>query len=420
MKKLLFALPAIMLALFISGCGKNPDAELKSKVPDSADAVMLVDGSLATQTTLFQEVKVGETLDLTFKGEVKTLFERLLAESKKDKDVKNLKVAEDSKSFTFTIPGEFTVDVLCKLYNDDLMLFAGGKTDPKFFQGGNNKLFKEIKMQGMILSAAGKFVPPTSGPEKEYFDSAVQMLPALQKLEAFSLNIPFAKEDQTIFFRMIFKDDQAAAEVLAAANMGLGMVAKEEPELVKAIVRKAEKNAFILSFNSKPLYDSFKAAQEKAQKRAKRISSVSNLKQIGLGCKMYSVDHSERFPDSLTLLVTGNYLIDFKVYVSPLDKVAKPATGKEIRPENTSYAYVGKGLTENTDPDIPLAFEKPSCIGEKGECAVLYVDGSVRTITVRGKTCKAIAEELVAKASGATAKDKAAIIANAAAVDQGK
>ncbi|MBO4648191.1 MAG: hypothetical protein J5806_08540 [Lentisphaeria bacterium] len=157
-----------------------------------------------------------------------------------------------------------------------------------------------------------------------------------------------------------------------------------------------------------------------AQLRAGKIASCSNLKQIGLACKMYSMDHNERFPANLTMLVTGGFLTDPKVYISPLDTKAKPFTGKLVRSGNTSYAYVGKGLTENSCADLPLAFEKPFLVGKDGVCNVLFVDGSARAVTVRGRTCRAIAAELVAKASDASAKDKAAVIANAAAVDQGR
>ena len=68
-------------------------------------------------------------------------------------------------------------------------------------------------------------------------------------------------------------------------------------------------------------------ALNSAREKARRIACTSNLKQIGLAAKMYSGDYSEKFPtfnvddayyhngDSISLLVSSNYLTDFKVYV---------------------------------------------------------------------------------------------------------
>ena len=68
-------------------------------------------------------------------------------------------------------------------------------------------------------------------------------------------------------------------------------------------------------------------ALNSAREKARRIACTSNLKQIGLAAKMYSGDYSEKFPthnnttayyhngQSLSKLVSTNYLTDFKVYI---------------------------------------------------------------------------------------------------------
>ena len=127
-------------------------------------------------------------------------------------------------------------------------------------------------------------------------------------------------------------------------------------------------------------------------------------------------------PASLSELIP--YTISVRAtFIAPLDKTAKPHTGKEILPENTSYAYVGSGvvLSSIAHPSrLPAAFEKPSVIGEDGVCAVLYFDGHVGNVKVRGRTCRAIAEELTSMAPDGDAGIKAKIVANAESVDQGR
>ena len=109
------------------------------------------------------------------------------------------------------------------------------------------------------------------------------------------------------------------------------------------------------------------------------------------------------------------------VFISPFDSRREASKDKVIRPANTSYAYVGKGLSEKADPGLPLAFEKPDVVGRNaGNCNVLHVGGHVLTLKVKGRTCKAIAEELTAKQAKPHAAEVAVILANAAALDREK
>ena len=121
MKKILFALPAILLAVFISGCNKTPDEELAEKIPASTNSLCFFDGNCFVQTQLYKEhqkeildglkearlpedlcrcrvLLFGSTKEEWFGGlvqsaggQVRKLYDTVVAESKKDKDFKGLK-----------------------------------------------------------------------------------------------------------------------------------------------------------------------------------------------------------------------------------------------------------------------------------------------------------------------------------------
>ena len=452
MKKLLLALPAMLLAVFISGCSKTPDEELSEKIPATANSLCLIDGNSVVQTKLYKdhqkdiikELKEaslpedifqcrilvfgstkeewGGALVQSQNGQVKKIFDHILAESRKDKDLQLKEVNEKGR---IQITGKANgTPVLGILYHENLMLIAAVKTDPAFFYAKPvNPLFNEITLTNTLVSAAVKVQLPQQGKAKEAVDGALQMVPSLQKLQSIALNVPFAPDKQPeMDFRMVFQDDAAANEMLATVNMGMGFLTQsKDPEalkIAKLINRKAEKNAVVISFPIDELANTVEKSVKQSQMKGRRINSASNLKQIGLGCKMYAVDNSDKFPNDLTDLVKGNYLVDAKVYVAPVDEGRKASKDKVIRQANTSYVYVGKGLTDNFRTDLPLAFEKPDVVAKHGgECNVVFVDGHVHSVKVKGKTCKAIAQELTRKLAKKQAKDVAVILANAAAAD---
>jgi hypothetical protein len=102
-------------------------------------------------------------------------------------------------------------------------------------------------------------------------------------------------------------------------------------------------------------------ATAKAKQKAQRISSVNNLKEIGIGFRMWAEDNGDVLPASLDLI--HNELVNS-------DKLlADPATGER-------YIYVGAGKRLD-NPAAIIAFSRPGPNGTD----VLFGDGSVQQMS---------------------------------------
>ena len=317
MKKMCFVLPLIAAVLFLAACGKTPDQELQSKVPAAANGLCLFDGNNAVQTKLYidnkdkflKEVKKASLPEDIFQcrvlffgstkeewggfliqsanKQVGKFFDYALADIKKDnkdvvKDLKEVKVGKE-RHVTATVEGR---KIIAILYHENLLLVGINKTDPAFFNADQpNAMFKDIQLKNMLLSSAVKVEIPQqlAGKGKESVDMAFQMLPALKKLEAIALNIPFSADDPVLDFRMIFKDEQAAGEMLAAANMGIGFLTqagKEYADFAQKLTRKTEKNVFSLSFKLKDVEElGKKMEQTKKQKKLQKAALKAQQKK---------------------------------------------------------------------------------------------------------------------------------------------
>lgn len=102
-----------------------------------------------------------------------------------------------------------------------------------------------------------------------------------------------------------------------------------------------------------------------AKRKAQRISSVNNLKEIGLATRIFSGDNTNRLPQSFEEMKDelGTDRITYDV-----------ETGQR-------FTYLGGGMSLDTlKPDSVLAFSPII----DGHCEVLYADGSVDQLTAEG------------------------------------
>lgn len=316
MKKLLFALPLMLSAVFFCGCGPTPDEELQSKIPDSTNSLCLIDGNYITQTKLYNDHKEdilkelkkdsglpedifqcrilafgstkeewGGALIQSANGQVGIIFDRLINECRKEKaDFKDLKeiTVNGERRVSCVIEGKTVIAVL---YHKNLLLIAANKTDPAFFKKSDkpNPLFSDIQWKDYILSSAVKVELPQQGKGKDSADVAFQMVPALQKLTAVSVNIPFSVDNPVLDFRMIFKDEQAAGEGLAALNMGLaflGQASKDLIPLINLLKRKTDKNIASISFNINEMAEAAKTAQKNIEQGKKQRAEARKQRQL--------------------------------------------------------------------------------------------------------------------------------------------
>ena len=107
---------------------------------------------------------------------------------------------------------------------------------------------------------------------------------------------------------------------------------------------------------------------------------MSNLKQIGYACHLWSGDYNERFPASLEAL--------FPDYISDREIFSCPTT-----PAAMSYCFVS-GLTAADRPTWVLAYELPD--NHDGGINVLYIGGQVTWVsdasTVEAEVARQIKE----------------------------
>jgi prepilin-type processing-associated H-X9-DG protein len=131
-------------------------------------------------------------------------------------------------------------------------------------------------------------------------------------------------------------------------------------------------------------------ALNQAREKARRISCVSNLKQIGLALKQYAMDHKDNFPKAdnaagLNELVKTDYMVDLKVYNCP--SVSNPQARGTLKEANSSYIYLG-GFKEVMSPALPLAFDKPG--NHKRYINILFLDGHVRGLRLNYRNCEQV------------------------------
>ena len=130
-----------------------------------------------------------------------------------------------------------------------------------------------------------------------------------------------------------------------------------------------------------------------ARERARRVSCMNNLKQIGLGMRMFSADNMESFPSNFAAISPYVGSNGVALFICPSAKAnnTKADLVVNIKAGNTTYALVS-GVTESDSPGNVLACDKNggSVTKVKGSTDsafggnhngdggnVLYVDGHV-------------------------------------------
>lgn len=91
----------------------------------------------------------------------------------------------------------------------------------------------------------------------------------------------------------------------------------------------------------------------KANKEAKSTTCVNNLKQIGLGARMWANDHKDVLPpDFLTM---RNELNTPNILVCPSDNSkVRVADWAQLGPANLSYEFLSPGISETENPGIVI------------------------------------------------------------------
>lgn len=145
----------------------------------------------------------------------------------------------------------------------------------------------------------------------------------------------------------------------------------------------------------------------KAREASRQASCLSNLRQIGLGFRLYDQGNdalpypafsSIPWERSLSVYVGTN------VFQCPADSELAPATGSSYDWRDTGIpetTLAGRSLREVTRPSVILAFDALPDWHQKGMINVVTVDGASRSIPY--PDCAADLEAPVGGAAGAQA-----------------
>lgn len=164
-------------------------------------------------------------------------------------------------------------------------------------------------------------------------------------------------------------EQEALQKRAAAAGQGT-IAARELEEIVRLREEVAQLNTraqevATLQAENKRLQSEMAAAVAKAglevekdplaeaQGRAKRITCVSNMKQVGLALRMWSNDHKDVFP--MDFSSASNEMNTPKILTCPGDSARQRANNwQEFNGSSVSYEYLSPG-GNSSDPQIVLA-----------------------------------------------------------------
>jgi hypothetical protein len=142
------------------------------------------------------------------------------------------------------------------------------------------------------------------------------------------------------------RKDAAEVERLRAEIAQLGAM---EPELAGLRVENQRLKAALQASANQPGVASDEDPFGAARGRAQSIQCVSNMKQIGLGARMWANDHQEVLPPDFVTM--QNQLNTPKILVCPSDEGRTRATSwAEFGPANVSYEFLASGVSERESP----------------------------------------------------------------------
>ncbi len=128
------------------------------------------------------------------------------------------------------------------------------------------------------------------------------------------------------------------------------------------------------------------AVKNQARERARTISCVSNLKQIGMGLALYADDFYSRYPvqdnaRGLDALRSTGVLTYHAAYVCPSSTTTAGSGEEPLTDANCDYIYLGGLFYTDWTQDCPIVIERPgSHVGNSVN--ILYAGGYVNNITL--------------------------------------
>ena len=130
-------------------------------------------------------------------------------------------------------------------------------------------------------------------------------------------------------------------------------------------------------------------ALQNSRERAREANCASNLKQVGAAITMFAMDNKDKTPSDLQQLIADGYL-------SGGDTDRCPSSSRQ-------YVYLGNGLKNGQDADIPVAMDRPD--NHKKRINVLYMGGYVQRHELSKETnsCVAVLNDLYPHLAGSAA-----------------
>ena len=152
-----------------------------------------------------------------------------------------------------------------------------------------------------------------------------------------------------------------------------------------------------------------------------RQKSLSNLKAINYMIYCFADSRKDFLPPDFTELVYGGFVNPdelAKVFIAPHDRVSKVAQDQQIKAQNTSYVYVGKGMhLGRSNANLFIVFEDPAKLPENIDTvAVLYLNGktALKKIPPQFRKNRRSVAEFLLKELPVAAAEKELILKNAA------